>query len=706
MNTRLSHAFPFLAGLVFLCGLRPDARAQESPKLTGTYSVERGVKVLRLWGTPRERGFAHGWLLGKETLEGFDSGLSMFLAGDKGRYEMVAAAVPLGFSFSNAEEEELVGLQEGIKARLPENERKLQAVGREVTLLDLKILNVYGDVYSLSCSSAALWGSKTADGKAAVVRNFDFFNTDLLVRSQHVRISAPLPGDPQSKGWVGISHPGCIGTMTALSEDGVFVSIHDVFIRPEPKDYLQSNVPRLIALKRIVAELPAAGAVEKAAERCKSWNTIFGNNFMVATPDPAGGLPAGVIEYDTREERDKGATLRKPDVAGDGSAREFLVCSNHYRSRASGRCDRYDALIRGCGEKVDKPLDARALFRLGERASVSGFIATLHQTVAFTGTKRLWVRLVAPGKKIKEIEPVEFNVVECLAGLQGAPKPEDGSSGSKLDAFVSPLRAAPSSPRMAMEMVMAAVMAPGEKAAAAEASKKGTRQEADMIPTSKGDLKIVPIEHATFILEWNGKSICVDPVGAPERLKAFPAPDVILLTDIHPDHMNGATVKAIAKGKTVLVMPKAVSDALLAAEASLSKLEKHVLAIGEKASLEGLTVEATAAYNTTPERRKYHEKGRGVGYLLELGGKRVYISGDTEDIPEMRKLKGIDVAFLCMNLPYTMTVEQAASAVLEFQPKVVYPYHSKGQDTGKLKALVEAKSKSIDVRLRDWYPKK
>jgi L-ascorbate metabolism protein UlaG (beta-lactamase superfamily) len=112
-------------------------------------------------------------------------------------------------------------------------------------------------------------------------------------------------------------------------------------------------------------------------------------------------------------------------------------------------------------------------------------------------------------------------------------------------------------------------------------------------------------------------------------------------------------------------------------------------------------------YNLPDDSTARHTKGRGNGYILTLGGKRFYISGDTEDIPEMRNLKNIDVAFVCMNMPYTMTEEQAASAVLDFKPKIVYPFHYRGQggfsDTQKFKMLVNKGDASIDVRLKDWY---
>ena len=120
---------------------------------------------------------------------------------------------------------------------------------------------------------------------------------------------------------------------------------------------------------------------------------------------------------------------------------------------------------------------------------------------------------------------------------------------------------------------------------------------------------------------------------------------------------------------------------------------------GKSVEKAGIKVEAVQMYNLTPTRLRFHNKGRGNGYVMAFGGKRAYVSGDTEDIPEMRALKKIDVAFVCMNLPFTMTPEQAADAVQEFKPKTVYPYHYRGSDTAKFKKLVGDAS---EVSLRDW----
>jgi L-ascorbate metabolism protein UlaG (beta-lactamase superfamily) len=225
-------------------------------------------------------------------------------------------------------------------------------------------------------------------------------------------------------------------------------------------------------------------------------------------------------------------------------------------------------------------------------------------------------------------------------------------------------------------------------------------ESADKIPAQNGDIQIFPINHATFALEWNGKWILVDPVGGEQKIKASVSgsPDLILVTDIHGDHMNADTLKSLARDNTKIIVPQAVAAQL----PPDLKSKLTVLGNGQKKEVEGISVEAIPMYNLTPDRLKFHTKGRGNGYVVTLGGKRIYISGDTEDIPEMRALKNIDVAFVCMNLPYTMTVEQAASAVKEFKPKIVYPYHYKGSDTAKFKQLVGGES-GIEVRLRDWY---
>ena len=218
------------------------------------------------------------------------------------------------------------------------------------------------------------------------------------------------------------------------------------------------------------------------------------------------------------------------------------------------------------------------------------------------------------------------------------------------------------------------------------------------------DVEIIPISHATAILNWNNKVLYIDPIGGVEAFEGKPQPDIILVTDIHGDHLNAATLEAVSQESTVLIVPAAV-----AGELPSSLAEKAItLNNGETTVQSGFSIEAIPMYNLPESEDSFHTKGRGNGYVIESNGKRVYIAGDTEDISEMRNLKDIDIALIPMNLPFTMTVESAADAVLDFQPKQVFPYHYRGKDgvsdIVKFKELVDAGNSGVEVVQLNWYP--
>ncbi len=223
--------------------------------------------------------------------------------------------------------------------------------------------------------------------------------------------------------------------------------------------------------------------------------------------------------------------------------------------------------------------------------------------------------------------------------------------------------------------------------------------------TSESSVKVTPISHATMVLHLGGQVIYTDPVGGAEAFAGQPAPNIILVTDIHGDHLNPETLNAVSKEDTVIVVPQAVSDMLP------KDLPGTVIVLdnGKKTPLKGVEIEAIPMYNLPESEDARHTKGRGNGYVLSADGKRVYIAGDTSATPEMRALKNIDSAFVPMNLPFTMSVEEAAEGVLAFKPKVVHPYHYRGQDgladINKFKELVNAKDPNIKVDLLNFYPK-
>ena len=209
-----------------------------------------------------------------------------------------------------------------------------------------------------------------------------------------------------------------------------------------------------------------------------------------------------------------------------------------------------------------------------------------------------------------------------------------------------------------------------------------------------GAVKITAIRHASLMIEAGGKVIHVDP-WSQGNFDGLPKADLILITDIHPDHLDQAAIDKVKKDGTAYIAPAAVAKTITAAK---------VIANGESATWDKWKIEAVPMYNLKrgpSAGTLYHDKGRGNGYVLTYGGTRFYLSGDTEGIPEMRALKNIDVAFVCMNLPYTMTPEEAADAVRAFHPKAVYPYHYRGSDAGAFKKALDGSG--IDVRVRDWY---
>ena len=217
--------------------------------------------------------------------------------------------------------------------------------------------------------------------------------------------------------------------------------------------------------------------------------------------------------------------------------------------------------------------------------------------------------------------------------------------------------------------------------------------EKDVIPTSKGDLEITFLGHGTLMMTFAGKTIHVDPYGEVADYAALAKADLVLVTHEHFDHLDPKAFQAIIKPDTAVIASKACAGNLPKA---------LIMANGDTRTVLGLLVEAVPAYNIShkrPDGNPFHPKGSGNGYIVTFGNKRVYIAGDTENTPEMKALKTIDIAFLPMNLPYTMTPEMVADAARAFRPKILYPYHYGDTDTSMLVKLLQ-EEKGIEVRIR------
>jgi L-ascorbate metabolism protein UlaG (beta-lactamase superfamily) len=215
---------------------------------------------------------------------------------------------------------------------------------------------------------------------------------------------------------------------------------------------------------------------------------------------------------------------------------------------------------------------------------------------------------------------------------------------------------------------------------------------ADKFPASGGDITITPITHASVQLEHSGIVIQVDPWSDGDYSHAKSA-DLILITGAENDHLDPDAIRKIRKPGTVIVIPAAAKDKVP---------DGIVIENNQVKNVAGIRVEAIASYDLIPG-TPFHPKGRGNGYVITLGDKRIYFSGVTECVPEIQTLRNIDVAFVVMNSPNgRMTPAAAASCVLAFEPKVVYPYHYRTGNVSEFKTALEGKP--VDVRLGDWYP--
>jgi L-ascorbate metabolism protein UlaG (beta-lactamase superfamily) len=217
--------------------------------------------------------------------------------------------------------------------------------------------------------------------------------------------------------------------------------------------------------------------------------------------------------------------------------------------------------------------------------------------------------------------------------------------------------------------------------------------ERDRIAGPSGELEITFLGHGSLILSAGGTVVHVDPYSKVADYAALPKVDVVLITHEHQDHLDPAALAAIRTDKT-----RVVASAAAAAQVSGATALEN----GATLTLGAVGVEAVPAYNVVHERSPgvpFHPKGRGNGYVVTIAGLRVYVAGDTENVPEMKKLSGIDVAFLPMNLPYTMTPEMAADAARMVNPRILYPYHYGDTDPARLVELLKDRP-AIEVRIR------
>jgi len=316
------------------CGLAGEWFATTPPlppegrQLFGTFERVRGVGVLTLWGTPYQRGLAHGKLLARGVLEMVDTicGSNLLLS-RKSDYERVILPIVARFRFTPEEEAELRGILDGVRSALGDG-AVLRRIGRPLRLEDLKAYNTAGDWYRQGCSTFAAWGENTKDGHVWVGRNFDFLPARAFFTHQMIVVHETFGG---KKAWASVSSPGMIGCITGINADGVFGSVHDVFLPLRPLD--GEYVPRLLVLRRLMETCAARSLERQALPILRSSRQMFDNGILLAAPVTDGTTPALVFEYDGDQSKDSGVTVRRPADDEQRFGREMIACTNHFLKR-------------------------------------------------------------------------------------------------------------------------------------------------------------------------------------------------------------------------------------------------------------------------------------------------------------------------------------------------------------------------------------
>jgi hypothetical protein len=294
----------------------------------GTFRRVKGVGVLTLWGTPYERGFAHGKLLARGVVEMVDvvCGSNLLLS-HTDDYEETILPLMDRFAFAPDDEAELRGLLDGVQAALGP-EPMLPRIGRALTLDDLKAYNAAGDWYRQACSSFAAWGERARQGHVWVGRNFDFLPTRAFLTYQMFVVHRR---HGEKKAWASVTAPGMIGAITGVNEHGVFTAVHDVFLPLRPLE--TGYTPRLLVLRRLLERCEPRDLEAQARPLLEARKQMFDNAILLAAPVTDGTPPALVFEYNNDRSTDRGVTVRRPADNSPALSRQMIACTNHFRKR-------------------------------------------------------------------------------------------------------------------------------------------------------------------------------------------------------------------------------------------------------------------------------------------------------------------------------------------------------------------------------------
>ncbi|MFH0983006.1 MAG: C45 family peptidase [Planctomycetota bacterium] len=383
--------------------------------VTGSLEKVNGVRVLKLWGTPYERGYAHGYLVGPDIVQLFQTAvLDPRILADPQRYETaVRRDFAAKMKFDPERREELKGMLDGIVASVGPAGLRMERLGRNLDLGDLEAVNALADWYRFLCSSFSAWGDGQGGGEMVTARNLDFLTLPGL-DTQHLIIVYLDPG-PGKKRWVSLAWSGLIGAYTAMNEEGVTISMHDAEGR-QPSG-AGPFVPRSIALRDALEAATAADAVADVRRVLSVEASIGGNNIHVSAPFTNQPHPAAIFEYDGDLSSDGGITVRLSPAAAQSG---WIACTNHYLLRGPlTEGARQDSAVRYATleQALRKARETHARIDLAFARKVMAEVAnrgTLQSVVFFPNRKEMYVGLAAPGVTAVSVEPVPFRLEDLL----------------------------------------------------------------------------------------------------------------------------------------------------------------------------------------------------------------------------------------------------------------------------------------------------
>jgi acyl-CoA:6-aminopenicillanic acid acyl transferase len=409
-----------LALAIALLAIPCASLADESSRpINGELRELQGITILRVWGTPREQGYAQGYLLASQGVKLLDSYLRGLGGPDAIKaYEITSFMVMQRMKIPPAFREELEGIIEGSKDRLGA-ELKVPSLGRALEYRDLLAINCIPDTARMGCSSFAAWGPLTKDGHTLVGRNLDWVHYPALDGQQVVVVRIPPAGD-KTLPWVSVTWPCFIGCLTGMNAEGVTVSIHDA---EAPTATDPSHLaPRAMALREALEQAHAATALDDVARVLKSRTTAVGNNVPVAFPFDGKHPSAGVFEYDGDLERDGGVTLRMCE-AKTGPYAGMLTCTNHYlQRRPSVSCDRYEKIDHRLHEAAagNHKIGLPEAWEILKSAQFTGRVLTYHSVVFEPNEMRMHVAFAVGNRPAPENPAIELDVRPLLLASPSA----------------------------------------------------------------------------------------------------------------------------------------------------------------------------------------------------------------------------------------------------------------------------------------------